>query len=401
MKGTRQPKVSAISTLGVGASLLINVYLVAHLLSQKSAAPAVAETGHDIASAQTQPPSAPPATSETTDAIASEAPTLRWSEIESADYRQYIANLRALGVPEQVIRDIIVADVNQLYANRARDIWQRRVREYWQKSANEKPNPKQMGQLMAIGQEQSAMLKDLLGVRISRQELIDTLFLQVQGSERQLLFLPSERREAALRALADADFESKEMKFQSQGSYLTKDEQKLFNEKLAALADVLSPEELEEFHRRNSPAGLSLKSELRYFNLTPEEYKQLLLAKESAEGRQSTKEVVQGLFGDERAKEFERVSSAFYINARIGADAEGVPLDRVDQAAAFASDSMTAGLATAQNKSLSVEERKARLKELQSQAETKIKDLLGDKASQTVLRDLRNVLRSSTSHIQP
>src|SRR5689334_19169523 len=41
-----------------------------------------------------------------------------WSEIESPDYRTYIANLRRGGCPEKTIRDIIVADVNDLYAER-------------------------------------------------------------------------------------------------------------------------------------------------------------------------------------------------------------------------------------------------------------------------------------------
>ena len=41
-----------------------------------------------------------------------------WSQIESADYRTYIANLRAIGCPEQTIRDIITADVDSLYAAR-------------------------------------------------------------------------------------------------------------------------------------------------------------------------------------------------------------------------------------------------------------------------------------------
>ena len=61
----------------------------------------------------------------------------------------------------------------------------------------------------------------------------------------------------------------------------------------------------------------------------------------------------------------------------------------------------SASLAAAQDKTLSVEERKARLKELESQAETKIKELLGDKAAKPVVRDLRNVLRSSASFIKP
>src|SRR6266446_3510341 len=35
------------------------------------------------------------------------APPFLWSQIESADYREYIANLRAVGCPEQIIHDII------------------------------------------------------------------------------------------------------------------------------------------------------------------------------------------------------------------------------------------------------------------------------------------------------
>ena len=41
-----------------------------------------------------------------------------WSELESPDYAKYIANLRDIACPEQTIRDIIIADVNALYARR-------------------------------------------------------------------------------------------------------------------------------------------------------------------------------------------------------------------------------------------------------------------------------------------
>src|SRR5215831_1795406 len=41
-----------------------------------------------------------------------------WSQVESDDYPTYIANLREIGCPEQTIRDIIIADVNVLYARR-------------------------------------------------------------------------------------------------------------------------------------------------------------------------------------------------------------------------------------------------------------------------------------------
>jgi len=43
-----------------------------------------------------------------------------WRTVESTDYRAYIANLRAIGCPEETIRDIIRADVNKLFESRAR-----------------------------------------------------------------------------------------------------------------------------------------------------------------------------------------------------------------------------------------------------------------------------------------
>ena len=44
--------------------------------------------------------------------------TVDWQMVESEDYKNYIANLRAIGCPEETIRDIIIADVNKLFAAR-------------------------------------------------------------------------------------------------------------------------------------------------------------------------------------------------------------------------------------------------------------------------------------------
>jgi hypothetical protein len=49
----------------------------------------------------------------------------RWNQLESTDYRLYIKNLRAIGCPEQTIRDIITADVDSLYEQRARELEQK------------------------------------------------------------------------------------------------------------------------------------------------------------------------------------------------------------------------------------------------------------------------------------
>lgn len=194
MTGTQQDnlvsRASALPTLLVGLSLLLNVGLASYLLNRRPAVNSESPKASGLPPVPSPVAFSGPVTSETPDATASDVPTIHWSEVESTDYRQYIANLRALGIPEQVVRDIIVTDVNQLYTKRAREIWQPRVTEYWQKSTNERPSPQQLEQLVALGKEHGALLQDLLGVRPGRQELIDLLYLQVEGSERQLLFLP-------------------------------------------------------------------------------------------------------------------------------------------------------------------------------------------------------------------
>ena len=54
-----------------------------------------------------------------------------WQELESQDYPTYIKNLRAVGCPEQTIRDIIIADVTQMLREK-----------YPTGLARLKPNPK-------------------------------------------------------------------------------------------------------------------------------------------------------------------------------------------------------------------------------------------------------------------
>src|SRR5687767_14536444 len=41
-----------------------------------------------------------------------------WRLLESSDFKKYIANLRSVGCPEQTIQDIILAEVNKVYAGK-------------------------------------------------------------------------------------------------------------------------------------------------------------------------------------------------------------------------------------------------------------------------------------------
>jgi hypothetical protein len=45
-----------------------------------------------------------------------------WSQLEAADYRAYIANLRSVRCPERTVREIITADVADLYAQKRQEL---------------------------------------------------------------------------------------------------------------------------------------------------------------------------------------------------------------------------------------------------------------------------------------
>jgi hypothetical protein len=66
------------------------------------------------------------------DEVPSGAPFL-WRDVEDEDYRIYIANLRAAGCPEVVIRNLVAAELAQAFTARAAEIWRPRRLEYWRK----------------------------------------------------------------------------------------------------------------------------------------------------------------------------------------------------------------------------------------------------------------------------
>ena len=398
-EGTSPRAGSVTPTLLVLASLGLNVFLAAQLLHRRpSLAPQPASAAGSAAQGLTASAPAVAAPGSVADSVATNAPApFHWSAVEAGDYRQYIANLRAVGCPEQVIRDIILADVNQVFAPRFAAIWRSRVYEYWQKYRREQLSPDQIKQSLALGKDKAAILKELLGVQVSEQEMIDALHLQLHGSEQELLFLPADRREAALQALTDADFETKEGELRSRERYTQAEERKLFDEKLKLLAEVLSPEELLEFRMRNSATARSLRAEVEYFNCTPEEFRQLMESRERAGNknlgnladRTAATEEARKLFGDERAKEFERVTDLYYINARSAAEEQGVPLERVDQAWQVTRNARAAAGLAAKDGNLSADARTRQVQMLVQQAEPRLIELLGQKAAEGVIRNLR------------
>ena len=88
----------------------------------------------------------------------------RWGQLESTDYRQYIGNLKAIGCPQQTIRDIITADVHSLYVARGEKL----DREPMQA-------PARTAKLHALQVEENSVLTALLGPLPDSQSTNDNL----------------------------------------------------------------------------------------------------------------------------------------------------------------------------------------------------------------------------------
>jgi hypothetical protein len=343
------------------------------------------------------------------DAVLTELPLFRWSEVESADYRQYIANLRAIGCPEQTIRDLIVADLNGLYAARVQAIWTRRPRAYWQKYREERPSPEQLKKLHALEEEKSQVAKALLGFRPTAQESVDTMFLQLQGNEQQLLFLPEDRRQAAMDALGEANINAQEEKLRVLDPN-NDPERELFDQKMQALQKILTPDELEEYRLRNSPRAQWLRTEVQYFGCTPAEFKALLDLRDQRLGpgyenlapdhTQAIADVRQVL-GDERALAFSRVSDPNYSNIRLAADRAGLASEIGDSVGQLSLDSQVAATRIVDDSSLSQDEKQSRLQALRTQTESQLDALLAQQPAPGVRAALRNVLDMAGRSIRP
>ena len=124
---------------------------------------------------------------------------LQWAQLESEDYRTYIKRLRAIGCPEQTIRDLIIADLDKLLAPKVQAIYGRRPQvHYWdseeEELANNQDHREWARKEREIDREKREIVQELLGTDLVRERL------KVKGQqdyyERRLAFLPEDKRDA-------------------------------------------------------------------------------------------------------------------------------------------------------------------------------------------------------------
>ena len=276
-----------------------------------------------------------------------------WDQIESPDYATYIAKLRAIGCPEATIRDIIVADVNQLFARlRATEVVTAE-QQWWRSEPATEVTQAASEKLKALENERRTLLTALLGPEWESSyypypahpnsppldgPILGALSAQVKQAVRDLETRATERRQAYVEAM------QKEGK-QPDPVELARMRQQTRNE----LAQALNPEQLEEYLLRYSNTASALREELHGLNSTPEGFRALfhltdpidqqlqLLAgntdsvavKRRQELEQQRDQAIQQTLGADDYKKYKLLQDPLYRATQTVAQQSGAPQEKI------------------------------------------------------------------------
>jgi hypothetical protein len=222
------------------------------------------------------------ATVEAENSVVYKTNTFNWSQVESTDYRQYIANLRGIGCPESTIKDIIMTDVMRLYAQRLGQYYHNgRDFKFWETDDKRKLKQPQIEerekQLAEINKELPAVLRELLGINYERE--VNKYFVDTDEDNRRLGFLSDDKRSQLLALRDQFDGERERAKYEAGDGKLAAADiyklQQIDQDQDAALSRILTPEEKEEYELSESPTADKLRKQLIGFNPTEDEFREM------------------------------------------------------------------------------------------------------------------------------
>lgn len=217
-----------------------------------------------------------------------------WERLRADDPREYIANLKAAGAPDETIAMMVIAQVQR----KTSELMNRRHGEsvgvYW-KPSDYTLDPETQVNLLTLQRDADALLRDTFG-----EEFVETLgngglwwreqVNREPREERIYGFLPAEKRQDIMalklhfqrvRGLTGLGGEG----YLFPGEFEEKiDEQQRLREELNAEIEVLlTPEELWEYDMRNSVSAAKVGEDFRYMDISEEEFREIYAIRHSYE----------------------------------------------------------------------------------------------------------------------
>ncbi len=332
----------------------------------------------------------------------------QWSQLAAPDLAVYITRLRAFGVPEPVVRNIIVGAVEAIYRPKRGALRPQKKPDdgkFWARrnfySIDSQMTKAQREQMRALQKEESDLIKSLLGPDVYQQMQKDSG--NPDWSDRYFVSIPKDLRDK----VQDIDgrmSEAKQEIYAATDGYFDQGTQadlraveKKFHAELAA---ILTPEQLLEWDLRHSDTANQLKNDLSAFDPNEAEFRALFQYQQAAQDlnpqrnpdddppaptaderkarQEKQKELDAGLaqaIGDDRAKEYKLEQDWGYRNLIES----GVPKDSVVKLDDMKNQAQAAAQKVRGDPTLSSDQRAQALSAIRAETQNDINALLGAK----------------------
>lgn len=330
-----------------------------------------------------------------------------WSQVASTNLARYAANLRTVECPKEIIREVILAVVNEDFVRRRHAIFERIHAQFWELMAQPE-HFKQDGdentedRSKQLRTERDHQLEAALGADWQRDAGPSPL--PVYHDQPTLSFLTEEKQ----RRWSELDEHFNQLqrdiyqKSRANAAEQTAQLEAIAKERDKARRQLLTPEELKEYTTRTTPqAGWA--QNLDGFEATEEEYRALnqLHATTPTNQMSQFNAQAQALLGEERFAVFQRGQDQRFAEILALAERCQLPTNTVEL---LYQQRVSAEQQCAQvfsNPVLSVEEKRALLLVVQSETRQQLFSVLGETAGQAYLRHNGNWLEAMDKGNQP
>ncbi len=187
-----------------------------------------------------------------------------WAAVETTDYKEYAKRLRALGFPNELVREIIVADVNKLYEPREQALTKKLVpydapMSQRQSSDISPDDWQRVRDLWALRVEKQRLLESILGEYVPREVLRTLISRNYEAYDYALSQLPPEKREPVQWAQETEIYTEGYNKVTIADHAAELESFKRTRaERDEAILQALTPEEFERYEMNTTPAGTEL-----------------------------------------------------------------------------------------------------------------------------------------------
>jgi len=333
--------------------------------------------------------------------------SISWASIESTNYSTYIKNLRDIGCPEETVRDIIITDISKLFAKRRAALRaQLQPYRFWQTGDalqnDYSSNPELQRQLQELEKEQRMLVKQLLGVDYRAE--MGRYWVDESYDERMYGFLPQEKQDQLKGLQSKYDDMEQEIYTRSKGMLLDEDQEQLRRiekQREAELAQVLTPEELEEYELRNSSTANSMRAQMTGFQPSEEEFRKIfriqkifdnefshafditddaqaeVKARAQQQAQDALNDEVKKVLGDNRFTEYQRAQDPDYRTLSQVADRFDLSKDVVDRVYGMKQEAERQKAVLESNPNLTFEQRQAALAAIAKETERSVAKEMG------------------------